>query len=49
MGGGRAAYLPVDPAWPRARLQQVCDDARPCALLWAPAAAGGARERPGFT
>ncbi|KAK9825637.1 hypothetical protein WJX81_002282 [Elliptochloris bilobata] len=40
-----AAYLPLDPAWPRVRLLQVLDDARPCALLWAPEAASGGAGR----
>ena len=43
IGLRRAAYLPLDPAWPLARLRGVLQDARPCALLWAPASASGAR------
>lgn len=34
--------MPLDPAWPPRRLQQLCDEACPVAALWAaPGAPGG--------
>lgn len=34
--------MPLDPAWPPRRLQQLCDEGRPVAVLWAaPGAPGG--------
>ncbi|HEY3741321.1 MAG TPA: amino acid adenylation domain-containing protein [Bryobacteraceae bacterium] len=42
-----AAYLPLDATWPRARLQTIIDDAKPCCVLSnAPLNADGPRQVP---
>lgn len=41
--------MPLDPDWPPQRLQQLCDEARPAALLWAAAACPGGHGQPRVT
>ena len=37
----RLPFLPLDPGWPPQRVQQVCEEARPAAVLWSAVAAPG--------
>jgi non-ribosomal peptide synthetase component F len=43
-----AAYLPIEPDAPPARLQAILDEARPAAVLYQAAGEAGAAERSGF-
>ena len=35
------AFLPLDPGWPPQRLQQVCEQAQPAVVVWAPPSGAG--------
>ena len=40
------AFMPLDPAWPPPRLQQLCDAARPAAIVWSSTSCPGGHGQP---
>ena len=41
--------MPLDPDWPPARLQQLCDEAQPAAVLWSAADCRGGHGQPSIS